>query len=709
MSAKICPRCGSDIDPAEARGFCPSCLLKEAARPEPDGDRLRAALEGKLRGQYRLIRLVGRGGMGAVYLARDLTLDREVAIKVVRSVSGDRGLYERLRREAKTAARLSHPNIVPLYAFGEVEGMPYFVMGYVRGESLAERLRRDGSMPEEDVRRVIGEIADALDHAHRQGVVHRDVKPDNVLLDDETGRALLTDFGVAIGAGADERITQDGAVIGTPHYMSPEQAEGRIDVDARSDIYSLGVMAYAMLTGRVPFEGSLGEVLTRRVREEPPPLRSLLPTLSDTTVQVVERCLRTDPAARFQDARSVRMALGRPEERQLPFALQSVESGGLPGLIVVLVSVALAYLVDQLTGAFADADLRAVHFPVVWYGTFPALMVFFYALSVVRLEREGVSFREAQILIWREPAWWPISYPRALRRAGNVWDRFPAAIRQYRLWPISFVVWAVVFVIFGETMHPGFFVYTVEPVGLTVAMVTLAAIIATWIALWHRGARMLRRAGIGSADIPRVMYSIPPSRVSFWSMPHIAPILAPAPAAERQPRETSPHDRLLSILRAADELTGPLRPLGAQAAAAARQLIASIEQSDREIAGLARNLDTGEEERLTAKIASLDGDDEYAPIRGLLDKQLELVRQISARVDDARAKRDRRVEMLNTLALHVASLRARVKEPGGEIRSLTEEVLALCDEIGQQAETAADRERAELPTVDRSAATLEQM
>jgi serine/threonine-protein kinase len=133
--------------------------------------------------------------------------------------------------------------------------MPYFVMGYVRGESLAARLRRDGRLPEEDARRILADLADALQHAHRQGVVHRDVKPDNVLLDDDSGRALLTDFGVARALGGSETLTAAGKVVGTPSYMSPEQAAGRADIDGRSDIYSLGVMAYAMLSGRLPFEG----------------------------------------------------------------------------------------------------------------------------------------------------------------------------------------------------------------------------------------------------------------------------------------------------------------------------------------------------------------------------------------------------------------------------------------------------------------------
>src|SRR5688572_12474160 len=242
--AHPCTKCGRPVDGNEPRGLCPACLLQQGlagtldregrectschtllddearfcahcGAPAPAAasaseDPLRHALEAKLGGQYRILRLIGRGGMGAVYLARDLTLEREVAIKVVTPASDTRGLYDRFRREAKTAAKLSHPNIVPLHAFGEGEGMPYFGMGYVRGESLADRIRRDGKLPEDEVRRILAEVADALDHAHRLGVVHRDVKPDNVLVEDASGRAMLTDFGIAKTMNRTEGLTQQG-------------------------------------------------------------------------------------------------------------------------------------------------------------------------------------------------------------------------------------------------------------------------------------------------------------------------------------------------------------------------------------------------------------------------------------------------------------------------------------------------------------------
>jgi chromosome segregation ATPase len=189
-----------------------------------------------------------------------------------------------------------------------------------------------------------------------------------------------------------------------------------------------------------------------------------------------------------------------------------------------------------------------------------------------------------------------------------------------------------------------------------------------------------------------VVLSVPASRTSFWARPHIAAVLAPVPRAETARRPDSPHDQLQSILRNADDLSGPLRALGAQAAVAARQLLASIEQADREIAELARSLDAGEEERLAEKIEALGAarGDASSPMRQLLAKQLELVRELSARLQDAREERSRKLELLKTLTLHLTSLRARAAEAPGEVPSLSERVRALCDEIGGQALALAD-------------------
>ena len=711
MERKTCPRCGAVIEAERAGGLCPACLLKEGlqaegtmtgprlqclacqstlvddarfcarcgtpvpAEPAAEGDTVRAALEAKLQAQYRIVRLLGRGGMGAVYLARDLALDREVAIKVVKTDSSPREIHDRLRREARTAAKLSHPNIVPLHAFGEVEGMPYFVMGYVRGESLDARLRRDGKLPDDEARRIVADLAEALDHAHRQGVVHRDVKPDNVLLDDESGRALLTDFGVAKALGRSETVTAVGSVVGTPSYMSPEQAAGRADIDGRSDIYSLGVMAYAMLTGRLPFEGkTAADVLTKHLTQEPPPLRSLAPTLPDSTVLAVERCLAKDPARRWPDARSLKLALGVTEEPQLPDTHRGVEGQGMLAAYIVMLSMALV----QGTGTpLLGLTLLAGGFALV-YGMITALLV-----------REGLSVGQSQRVFWTEPSWWPLWYPRGLRRRGNVWDRLPAAVRRVRTWPAAFLALGVL----GQSDAVFHFLdWRRIPVSLHLGVVAVSAVLfVVWYVLMVRARRELQRQGLDPRDAARVVLSVPPGRASFWAKPHIAAVLAPAPRAEESRRADSPHDQLQSILRHADELSGSLRLLGAQAAAAARQLLVSIEHADRDLAELARSLDAGEEGRLAAKIAALG--DASEPIRQLLEKQLELVRELQARIEEGREERNRRVEMLKTLALHLTSLRASAAEAPGEVPSVSERVRALCDQIGGQA-LALDEARA---------------
>jgi hypothetical protein len=689
MDRKSCPSCGAEIGADHPHGLCPACLLKEGLQPSAEGDPIRRALEAKLQGQYRLVRMLGRGGMGSVYLARDLFLEREVAIKVVNAASESREMYDRFRREAKTAAKLSHPNIVPLHAFGEVEGMPYFVMGYVRGESLAARLRRDGKLPEEDARRIVAEIADALDHAHRQGVIHRDIKPENVLLDDESGRALLTDFGIAKGVGKGETLTQYGSVVGTPHFMSPEQAAGRADIDARSDIYSLGVMAYGMLSGRLPFEGNTSaDILAKHLTQDPPPLRALAPAATDSTVQAVERCLAKDPAGRWPDARSLRLALGTTEESQLPDALQAVEGWGVPGGAVVLTLLSMFSL--------------WVPTPVLVIQV--GLIVFIYLFVVARLRREGFSFMQSQRVIWTEPAWWLWWFPAALRRRGNVWKRLPITVRSLR-WSLYAVFFNIALLFVGDFPH----LYR-HPASFTIKMGILAATVALWIVLTSRARRELKRRGLAPADTQRVIVSMPPSRVSFWARPHIAAVLAPATRPETSRFSDSPHEQLQSILRHADELSGPLRPLGTEAGVAARQLVEAIEQSDRRIADLARNIEPGEEERLAEKIEALAapvaGVDEYAPMRSLLEKQLDLIRGLSARIEEEKESRNRRVEMLKMLGLHLASLRARVAETPSEVRQLTDEVRELCDEIGRHAAALGERSSSHggdgMPTVERA-------
>src|SRR5687768_7141586 len=227
-------------------------------------------LQGALAGEYSLQRELGRGGMGVVYLARDVQLDRDVAIKVLPThLARDQIARERFVREARTAAGLSHPHIVPIFRVGDAGGFVFFVMSYVEGETLGERLRTRGPLPPADATRVLREVAWALAYAHGRGIVHRDVKPDNILLEAGTGRALVTDFGIAHGGRDPGPGTDPGKLTGTAHFMSPEQA-ANAPLDGRSDLYALGVVGYLAVSGRLPFEApNVPALLVRQATEAP--------------------------------------------------------------------------------------------------------------------------------------------------------------------------------------------------------------------------------------------------------------------------------------------------------------------------------------------------------------------------------------------------------------------------------------------------------
>jgi serine/threonine-protein kinase len=274
----------------------------------PSGEFLE--LQAALAGEYSLQRELGRGGMGVVYLARDVQLDREVAIKVLPShLAQVPESRDRFLREARTAAGLSHPHIVPIHRVGEAGGFVFFVMSYVEGETLGERLRTRGPLPPADAARVLREVAWALAYAHGRGIVHRDVKPDNILLEAGTGRALVTDFGIAHSRGSPGPTTDPGQLVGTAHFMSPEQAAGA-PVDGRSDIYALGVVGYLAVSGRLPFEApTLPALLVRQATEAPRAVLRVAPGLPPALGAAIDRCLARDPAARFPDGEALAAAL----------------------------------------------------------------------------------------------------------------------------------------------------------------------------------------------------------------------------------------------------------------------------------------------------------------------------------------------------------------------------------------------------------------
>ncbi len=323
MTTTNCTRCGASLTPWA--GTCPACGAPVAASLTGTDEReardtVRARLADAARAEYEVVSEIGRGGMGWVFLGRDRKLGRLAALKVLPALDAMRpASVERFRREAETAARLSHPHIVPVYGAGGDMGTPYFAMAYVEGESLAERIKA-GALPVAEALRVMREVGSALAYAHRQGVVHRDIKPQNILLEREGGRALVADFGISRAAAA-ERMTHSGVAIGTPGYMAPEQAAGTSDVDGRVDVYALGVVAFEMLTGkRLEDQDSGGwPIATSEARRA---TRRLRPDLPDGLAEVVARAVAPRREDRWPSVDALLAALE-------PFAARSA-AGGVP-------------------------------------------------------------------------------------------------------------------------------------------------------------------------------------------------------------------------------------------------------------------------------------------------------------------------------------------------------------------------------------------
>jgi serine/threonine-protein kinase len=324
------------------------------------------ALRAAVAGRYSIERELGRGGMGIVYLARDVALDRPVAIKLLpQFLAAVPGLRARFIREAQTAARLSHPNIVPIYSVEETEGLVFFVMAFVPGETLGERVARIGPLEPASAVKLVQEAAWALAYAHRQGVVHRDVKPDNILLEDLTGRAMLTDFGIAKAMDG-ASVTASGEVLGTARFISPEQAGGD-PVDGRSDLYSLGVTAFFAIAGRTPFEApTSAALLVAHLHQSPPPLATLRSGLPHRLTTVVDQCLAKAPGDRFATGEALAEAVGEakspwldvPESiRRLQMEIETLvgDSGGMLLLGALVLLAESAPIPPGFENAFASA------------------------------------------------------------------------------------------------------------------------------------------------------------------------------------------------------------------------------------------------------------------------------------------------------------------------------------------------------------------
>ncbi|MGE5142786.1 MAG: protein kinase domain-containing protein [Acidobacteriota bacterium] len=346
----FCPRCATptprNVDP-DATLVNPESAAHSAAQPRLSATAFNEQLRKVLGAEYELLTVLGQGGFARVFRAKDRRLDRVVAIKVIRpDLVGKKAFVDSFRNESIALAKLRHPGIVPIYDIRERDGLIYYVMPYVQGTTLEARMGR-ARLPPLETRRILSELADALAAAHRARMMHLDIKPANIFLEGELQKVLLMDFGIAKALTDQVDESSAGPVVGTPEYMSPEQARGLPEIDHRSDIYSMGVLGYRMLIGRPPFRGrDAADTLAKQINEAPVPLRDLNPTIPKGLADAIMRCLQKEPWQRFPTALDLRGAL----EGVTFFSGVGPSAGTAPGAqrsLLILIA-ALAFLAGLL-------------------------------------------------------------------------------------------------------------------------------------------------------------------------------------------------------------------------------------------------------------------------------------------------------------------------------------------------------------------------
>ena len=591
-----------------------------------EDESLRSLLESALGNQYEIIRAIGRGGMGWVYLAREKSLERFVAIKVLRpelAIAG--GHRERFRREARIAARLNHPGILGLHSFGEIGNLWYFVMSYIRGETLAEKIRREGFLPWADAHRIMSEMADALDCAHRNGVIHRDIKPANILLDSETGHAILADFGISRMTGPNESLTATGAIIGTPAFMSPEQVTGASDIDERADIYSLGVVAYVMLTGREPFAGqSAAATAYRRLVEDAAPVDSLVGSVPPDFSAAVAKCMAREKEERWHNAKALKEALENVlAADRLPNVVRDLRSFGPYAVVWFIGLVVFAFATQRKESERVLLLLVALTVPAT------------FMLHLWSGPGRGMRFTElARIAAW-PPEWWTVWWPSVLRRPSDLWRRLPFVAKGVRvLLSIALPALLVVMVINGEAVAEW--------------TIVIAIAIAVFLSfLWAK------RKGLALDQSFRLLLG-PTISSPGWKAPELVRLLSPAFGKIRAPISGEPSDYLRAIRELVPHVPhGPSDP-GVRAGAIAEKVLNSIDKLDAELADLSRDAGPGEANRLSTQLESLEARGaidtrERVELRDLVRHQLDLVRRLQSRREVVLQQRAHLVNLLREL------------------------------------------------------------
>jgi serine/threonine protein kinase len=615
--------------------------------------------------QYELEDEIGRGGMSVVYRARDRRLNRPVAIKILPpELAHDPAVTTRFTREAQTAAHLTHAHIVPIYDVGEGSGIAYFVMALVTGGNLATLLAREPRQPLEEVRRVLWEVADALAYAYLRGVIHRDIKPDNILLDD-TGRAIVSDFGIARAVEAGTRLTLTGVAVGTPVYMSPEQAVGEREIDGRSDIYSLGVLGYQMITGRVPFTaGNSMALLLKHVNERPRAIADLRPETPTGLRDAIDRALMKEPEDRWPTAAALRDALKsleapgaswRVEARQ-PVRYTSprpddARRDRAPRSDVRLVSPRRGTsAVDRRTDQQASPDVQG-----------GVVLVPEHLASLTPAQREDLRLWNGRV---------------------NLLDRIKA-MRRYTL-ATAVMIWAgFVGVGVGVTELPPLVMAPIVPIYMSMK--------------WRRRAKSLRESGL---KLRRVLFK---ARAK-WVL-HLPPTAPTEQELEKlAPREVldSPHGS--AIRRAAEEraaildivasLSKPDRALLPDLAPTVNSLVERVAHLAQALHRLDQSIDPRLIQELDARIAEVESERD-AP-EG--ERRLALLRRQRGTLEELVQRRGTLARQLDNAGLALGSLRLdliKLRSSGlqsalSDVSTATQEARALSREIGAALEAAAE-------------------
>jgi serine/threonine-protein kinase len=589
---------------------------------------------------YQVEGEIGRGGMSVVYRARDLRLNRSVAIKVLPpDLAHDPAVRTRFAREAHTAAQLSHPHIAPIFDVGEREGIAYFVMGLVSGGSLAALLAREPRQPIGETRRLLSEIADALAFAHTRGVIHRDIKPDNILLDRDTGRAVVTDFGIARAMEAGTRLTNTGIAVGTPAYMSPEQATGERQVDGRSDIYSLGVLGYQMLTGRVPFRaGNTVALLMKHVHERPRPIAELRPEAPRALCQAIERALMKEPDDRWPTAAALRDALRSGDAAALAWRPESEPARHDPPNRG-------SRAVEERPAAPAAAPQRGK--------------------AGVPMEPEHLAAltaeQKADLRLWH-------GRTHLLERVK--------ALRGYALFTIG--MWMAGFGAFVGGVEEG-----IPPLVLAPVVPFLMT-----LKLWRRG-KSLKQSGL---KLWRV-FLMPRSR---WALPAPPPVPTEEQLKMLAPRETLEGPQGGAIRRAAED-RAVILDLVAKLPRADREMLPDIVPTAdallERVAHLAQALDRIEEgvdARLGRDLDSRIADAERDSVSPDARRRLELLRRQRATLEDLARRRSALAQQIESAGLALRNLRldlVKLRSSGlesalSDVSTATQQARALSREIG---------------------------